>query len=359
MRKALRSARHAAALLVAILIPLLLPAILPAGAQASRRELYSSAGWPLGPYAWIEQQVFEERSRIDLLFAGSSHVWAGIDNPALQAEMAHARHGSAVVRTVGWPRSGYDIVYFVVKDLLAHRKVKALVLYDEVAQDDVQAAAHHWFRYADEPKALSGIPFHDAAALYAASVLGMPRNVLSLLRSNGEPDPAPLTKSIWEGGMHRADLFPERLGALTAHISYGYDPTFVAFAPPPAIARAEIYSAATSAHFRFTETAIPLYQRVFLERIATLAKEHDTTLVFLDIPTFTERKNQTSSEQLCWPRELPGRVRVVGVSPADLFAGLSDNQVQRLYFDEGHFNANGQRFFTEAVASALIQVADE
>jgi hypothetical protein len=237
--------------------------------------------------------------------------------------------------------------------------VKALVLYDEAAQDDVQAAAHHWFRYADEPNALNGIPFHDAAALYAASVLGMPRNLLSLLRPNGEADPAPLTKSIWEGGMHRAELFPERLGALTAHISYGYDPTFEAYAPPPAGARAEIYSTANSARFGFTETAIPLYQRVFLERVAALAKEHDTTLVFLDIPTFTERRNQTSSEHLCWPRELPGRVRVVGVAPAALFSGLSDAQVQRLYFDEGHFNANGQRFFTAAVARALIQVVDD
>lgn len=358
MRAALRSNWHAAALVVAILLPLILPAMLPTRAQPSRRELYSAAGWTLGPYPWLEQQAFDERQPIDLLFAGSSHIWSATDNPALQRALAQSRPGEAVVRTLGWPRSGYDILYFIVKDVLARRAVKTLVICDEVSEDKVQAAAHRWYRYADEPSALNGISLHDAAALYAASVLGMPRNLLSLVRPNLGVDLAPLSKTIWQSH-YRADSFESRLGALSAHIAYDYDPAFEEFEPPASAARAEVYSASTSAHFSFKQTALPPYKRAFLERLASLAKVHDTTLVFLDIPTFNERRNTVSSDRLFWPVELPGRIRVVGLPPAALFAGLSDSEVRRLYYDEGHLNFNGQRFFSAAIADALVQVANE
>jgi hypothetical protein len=359
MRPAIPTQRHAALLAMGILIPALAPCLIPARALPDKRESYSAIGWGLGPFGWIEHQIFDEQTPIDILFAGSSHLWCAIDAPQVQAALEEHRRGPAVVRMLGWPRAGYDALYFIVKDMLDRRPVKVLVIYDEHFENgDVHPAAHRWYRYADEPSAIDGLPWKDSAALYAASVLGMPRNLLSLVRHNRQVDPSPISLNYWQSA-YRADNPADRLGSLAARLNYNYEPNYTDYAPPSPATQAQIYSPATAARFAFTGEATPAYKRVFLERLVAMVAQHGTKLVFMDTPDFDERRNPQITERLCWPRILPGKVWLMGIPPGELFASLSDESVSRLYYDQSHFNESGQRYFTAIVDPALFRVLDE
>lgn len=359
MRPAVRNNRHAALLALALALPLALPRLLPAGAEPPRRELYASSSWNVGPFPWIERQIFQEGEPIDVVFAGSSHIWAAMDPLAIEAAIARHRGAPAVVRTLAWTGAGYDAIYFVIKDLLDHRPVKLVVVYDELRESrGVHSAAHRWFRYRDDPEIVASLPAGAGAALYAAAVLGMPRSLYARLNPSGPLDPSPLSKSTYWETKYRADPIAARAGALTAHLGYPYLPTFVPFTPGPPSAAAVVYGAATGSRFAFTDAPAAPYQRTFLERLVRVVREHGGTLVFLDIPELAERANRQITERLSWPSEFPG-VRLAGAPPAELFAGLSEEEVQRLYFDDTHFNANGQRYFSAAVTPAIVQLIDE
>jgi hypothetical protein len=344
-------------LVAAIALPLLLPVLVPAEALPPRRQVYSAIPWSFGPYAWIERQIFDERTPVDIVFAGASHIWSAIDPPTVQAAIEQHRAGPASVLTLGWTGAGYDSLYFMMKDLLDHRRVKLLVVNDELEESrDVHAVAYRWYRYADEPEALAALPARSAVALYAAAVLGMPRNLYARLMPTERAEP--LGPTYWERE-YRADPVGARGGSLTSHLAYLADPTgFQEFSPKPPV-RALVFSPATQSRFTFQRTAANPYQRVFLERAARLAQERGTTLVFLDLPALAERSNNQVTEQMSWPTELPGDVRLVGVPPAELFGGLSDEEVRRLYFDDKHFNVNGQRYFTAATVPALVELLDD
>ena len=50
---------------------------------------------------------------------------------------------------------------------------------------------------------------------------------------------------------------------------------------------------------------------------------------------------------------------MVGVPPAKFFAGLTPEQARLLYADPGHFNENGQKYFTPLVTPTLLQLYEE
>ena len=49
----------------------------------------------------------------------------------------------------------------------------------------------------------------------------------------------------------------------------------------------------------------------------------------------------------------------MGIPPAVLFRGMSDDTVQGLYADPVHLDATGQAYFTRVITPMLLQVYDE
>ena len=77
-----------------------------------------------------------------------------------------ARHdlGAFRSRTLGWGGSGYDGLFFIARDLLAHRKVRMLVFYDEDSTAaNCNPTAVTWFRFGENGLALAGLPLADKA----------------------------------------------------------------------------------------------------------------------------------------------------------------------------------------------------
>jgi hypothetical protein len=144
-----------------------------------------------------------------------------------------------------------------------------------------------------------------------------------------------------------------------AEIGWGRDPDkFAGIDPlPPSIsAESSILTQFNKDQFQFTQEDIPFYQNLFLERLADLCRRSQIPVAVLNIPQHTERHSDQVIERKNWKEIFGDDVPLIGIPPSKLFAGLSEDELSKLRFDEAHFNANGSRFFTKAMLPAVLQV---
>jgi hypothetical protein len=388
MRPAFSSTKQAAGFALMLLVLLLSPVLLGKRFLPPREEVYSAMTWRYGPFStFIRQQIFEEKGDVDIAFVGSSRMWAGIDTPYVQQKLSEQLGHPATVITLGWAWLGFDAEYFIARDLLEHRKVKMIVIDDEywVAPHVV---ATRWFRYGEDADALGGMPLSIQACYYYASVLGVPKNLLGLLRPSV---PEVITA---EDDVHWREFFHsqnsnERLGSIAMEGWAVPDRPYAAFTPQGNVRPDDVlvYSPATASQFLFPSQPAQLeqmkksaqafaasagfskpqmvaespWQLQFTKQLAGLAREHGTKLVFLHLcPVFIADEPNTPviQERECWPEVLGTNVSMMGIPPAKLFSGLSELDIAKLFFgnDHFHFSKNGQQFFTRVITPTLIQI---
>jgi len=347
------SPRQAAWFAGLCLLILCSPLLLPPSWLNQRETIYSNAPLRIGPYPWLQKKIFYEQRPADLVLAGSSHIWGGVS--ALDAQkMIQGKIGRpAEVFTLGWPWPGYDALYFVTRDLLEKRAVRCLVIYDEACgSEDFHLAAYQWLRFRRDWPVIQGLPFRLVMQAYAASILGVPKLVLSSLRPDGPTDLSP-QEDYWQN-FYKAPPVASQNGALTSHLGLNYDPTFPpapTFAEPPA--QSLVYDAATKGSFRFRGAPLDCLQNHFLEKFVKLAKEHGTQIIFLNIPLFKEAQSDEIVEKQCWPERFSGGVKLIGIRPTELFQGISEEDRQGLFYDPRHFNAHGQELYSRSILPLL------
>jgi hypothetical protein len=334
------------------------PALLARTGWLDRGDVYAAISFNYGPFSWIQQKIFAETSDVDMVFLGSSHLWNCINTPYVQKKLSEQLGREAEVFTLGWPWPGFDAAYVIARDLLDHRRVHTLVIYDEAPSRDVpHPNASRWFRIGEQTDALAGLPLKSQVTLYGVAVLGTPRQLLSLVRPNLVEDPARCRPNYWTKRYRAPNVALER-GALKAHLSFAYNPDYVPFecrsnATP---ADALVYSANTQAEFRFTGPALEPYHLHFARKLARLCHERGTRLVILHPPLFNECRQPVVAERELWPEVLGVPVDIVGIPPAKLFAGLPEADLPRLFYDDVHMNQSGQDLFTALITPALVQL---
>jgi hypothetical protein len=336
-----------------------LPALVGETGCLRRRDVYPAISWTYGPFPWIQQKIFSEKSDVDIAFAGSSHIWNGIDTPYVQRALSAQLGQRAEVFTIAWPWPGFDALYFIAKDLLDHRRVRVLVINDEGGSDNEipQQHASRWFRMGENSEALAGLSFTSQAKLYGGAVLGMPRQLLSMVRPNIVDDPLLARDTYWDN-YYQAPNIAANLGSLRARISYGVSKDFTPFHPRSLAEPTDVmnYSPGKPGPFRFTGPRTLAYNLHFAQKLARLCAERGTHLVVLQMPYFPDRRQKAILVRENWPRVLGAPAEIVGVSPAKLFEGLSDANVQKFFFEDWHLNENGQEFFTPVIAPALLEI---
>jgi hypothetical protein len=367
MRPAFTSTKTAAAFALLLLAVLLSPVLVGKNLLPPREQSYSVQSWGNGPYPWIRNQIFEETNAIDIAFMGSSHIFNAINTPYVQEQLSQKLGRPAVVRTIAWGGSGYDSLYVIAQDLLAQRKVKMIVFYDEnTAPGSRNSAAVSWFRWADNAAALAGLSWRDQSLFYFASLVGMPRNLLCLLRPNL---PAPLIepgkKNYWE--IIAAAPHPvTQLGSLAVGLSFAPTPMSAAaplvdFKPAKGAASADavVFSTVTRTNFIFSSPPLPDWQLHFAGKLAELFREKGVQPVMLHLPVLNEARSPVLAERADWSEIFGGDFKLLGIPPAKLFGGLTDEEVLKLYADPVHFNRNGQEYFTALITPALFQIYEE
>ena len=362
MRPAFASTRQAAAFALLLLVLLLLPALLTKSILPSREQIYSSIWWENGAFPYIDEQIFAEKGDIDIAFVGPSHIWNAINTPYVQEKLSEKLGRPAVVRSICWGGAGYDELYFIVQDLLQHRKVHMVVFYDAYSESDMpNTLAPRWFRFGDNAEALRGLPLRFKASYYFASIIGVPRSLLGMIRSTLPDYPFPSERNYWEI-KNKAESITSRLGSLA--MRGGFTPNVSAMSMPfevytPLITAnpsdACIYSESTKGMFRFT-SILPSWQLHFARKFAGLADESKCKFVLLHLPVVAESRDTTINEREFWPEALHADIAMVGIPPAKLFDGMTDEQVKKLYADPFHFNKNGQDYFTPLVTTSLLDI---
>jgi hypothetical protein len=359
MRPAFSSTRQAAAFGLLLLVLLLAPAFAGKKALPSREAIYSSIWWENGGFPYIDGQIFREHGNMDIVFIGSSHIWAAFNTPYVQEQLAKELGRPAVARTFGWGGPGCDEVYFVAQDLLENRQVRMLVIDDDFNELDLpHLLAPRMFRFGDNAGALDGLPLPVKAAYYFGSIVGLPRNLLALIHTNL---PADMTATnYWQARSHAAN-FAGQLGAFTGHAGFRDNPNaqsepFVEFTPDTGVQSSAVRidsSAETETNFFSPAGNLLPMQLHFMQLLEALASKDDCKLVLIHIPTFEERR----ATHIPVPANLPQPgVVMIGIPPATLFKGLTDDQIRKLYNDSVHLNENGQKYFTELVTPTLLKL---
>jgi hypothetical protein len=169
----------------------------------------------------------------------------------------------------------------------------------------------------------------------------MPRHLLSVLRPN-YIRPSSAADSL--------------LGGRIDHRGY-FGAPYVDWKPtPPVIAPDEmIYGKAPDSAFRFFAEPPPEYQAHFVRLIGRLLKDRGIPLVLLYIPKANERRAHAVEERERWLDYPEIAATMVGVPPARMFRGFTDDEVKR-FFSSDHLNDNGRFYFTRMVTPALVQV---
>jgi hypothetical protein len=358
MSPAFFSTRQAAAFASLLLLLLLLPALMGKSWLPPREQVYSSISWGAGAFPYLHDQIFEEKDDIDIAFMGPSRIWWGIDTPQVQAQLSEKLGRKAVVRSLCWSGPGLDAFYFILQDLLEHRKVRVIVLPDcsTGAGNTAHLFASCYFRLADNAEGIAGLSLRSKLSFYTSAILGMPRNVLGLLRTNL---PAIASDQISWPGYNNITNPALRLGSMVVRKRLGH--TFVSYRPQSSARPADVcvYSGATRQNFHFSSDPIPPMQAAFARKIGALAQEHQVKLVYLDMPETTEMKSSVLEEPAFWPDLFGSNLTMMGVPPAKLFGGMADENILKLFYNYEHFNQNGQEYFTSIITPSLVQTYED
>ena len=356
MRPAFSSSRQVWVFAVSLAVLLALPELAAKTGWLNRRDVYSAIPWKYGPFPWIQQQIFDETGDADVVFMGSSHIWNGVDAPYVQREFSQQLGRDAKVFSLCWPWPGFDALYTVARDLLNRRHVHMLVIYDDGGTDMPHLHSARWFRIGENSEALAGLSWLAQVRLYGGAVLGMPRQLLSMVRPNLLEDPTRVRNTFWDN-YYRAPNLAQQLGTLRARIAYGVSPDFLPFqahgdATPDDVL---VYSRENRAAFHFNPHP-HAYQLHFARKLARLCRQRGTHLVVLRMPLFGESGPIAVSAAELTPDLLGEPIDIVGIPPERLFAGIPQADLPRLFFDDSHLNQNGLEMFTPLINPTLLKL---
>jgi len=306
----------------------------------------------------MHDQIFVEKGDIDIAFIGSSPLYWGIDTPYVQNKMTELLGRPAVVRSLCWHYSGFDALYFIARDLLRHRKVRMIVFCD-MLYPDASNGAHRstskWFLWPEDAPEISGLSMKAKATFYAGAMVGIPRNLLDMIRNNLPPIAS--EEILVKSGYPKLQSPATRLGSLAVTWSSGH--TMTNFTPMGAARPTDacIYTNATRANFQFSSHPVPPTQATFCRKMASLAQENHVKLVYLHFTRTFERTSSVIETSAFWPEVFGGNATMIGIPGAKLFAGVSQEVLtNQLYNDPVHLNRNGQKFFTPLITPALMQI---
>ncbi len=365
MTPAFSSSRRTLAFVVSLVLLFAAPALVAASGGLERRLIYPAIPVRYGPAAWIERQLFENPRDVDIAFMGSSHMWTAVRSRYVKEELSRRLGREAEVFTLAWPRGGFDVLAVVIEDLLAHRHVRMLVIYDEGYEEAPHLLAPRWLSLGPNGDLLRGVPLGPGVGLYGSVVLGLPRHLLSLVRADRLEDPTSPAPDFWTDAYQAPNLASE-LGTLRARLAFGARPGFLPIVPlVPFVADGTatpadvfVYGPETREQFEFDGPPTGPYQLHFARRIAELCRAHGTKLVVLHTPTLRERGATRVIERDFWPGELGAGVELLGIAPARLVAGIDPSKVELLFYEVDHVNQNGQDLFTRLITPALFSIYD-
>ncbi len=350
MFPAIWSNRHAVALIVVVATLLSLPVLMSVAGLPPRDRVYSGIRVETGTVPLDEQQVFEEKGPVDILFVGSSLLVRGLDVNYVEQQLSAQLGRPAKVSRLALKWQGLDMQYMLMHDLLEHRKVGMVVMNMPTLAligDSPHIQAYRWMRWGEFPRSTTALPFRDRMAIYGAEVLGAPRQLVNYLRPNRLVENPQLVRT---------------LGSQSEYGAVGYygGPFVNEPRTPPAIPVDSIFSHGESdPNFDFHGLALGPYHQHWAREIGNLANQYHVSFAMMHIPEDTEKGMTTVPERMYWPEAIGiPSAPVLGIPAATLFRDTLPAEVDNYYYDQ-HFNDNGRELFTRAITPALLALYEK
>jgi hypothetical protein len=237
------------------------------------------------------------------------------------------------------------------------------VVYEDYNSQNRNNKSPVWFRFREDAGTLAGLPVSQQAYFYFASMVGLPRNLLCLIRPNLAADMQ--VRNYWEKHYGSVNLIAN-LGSTTSELAFDARPKpevdssipFVSFSPANGAVASDacIYSKTTRTNFEFSTKPLPVWQVHFMRLFAEMTTRYNCQLTMLHIPDLADVRSSRIDELAFWPEIFGTNLVMLGVPPAKMFGSLSDEDIHKLYFNPGHLNKNGQVYFTSLILPSLMQI---
>lgn len=337
---------HALIFVVLVFFFISLPVFLFWTGLPAREAVFAAAPSIAGNFPFLYRQIFKEKSEIDLLLLGGSTLWCGVKAPLVEEKLSAASGKPANVVTFGHSYATYDLEYYLLEKLLERRKIHLAILLHpnvEYVADWPHRLAEYWFTLRDWDM-LSGAPLSRKICMYSQVVLGAPRRLLSLFRTDESGQYTYLCDQhgylLWPCG------FSRDFGRTRA--------PFTEFHPaPPKLPAARLFFSTNAAGFAFYDQPLGAYQARYFNQCISLLRSKGIPVVILHTPYFFEDPDRVI-ERLDTGLIDDKGVDIMGVPARILFNGLNQEQKMLLYSDHLHLNSNGAEFFTTAISEGIV-----
>jgi hypothetical protein len=338
---------HAIVFALLVFLLLGLPLLLAASGQPSKEALFAAVPASAGDFQYLYRQIYQEKSDIDVLFLGSSTLWFGVDVPMVHKELVADYRKDKTVLMLGHAFSGYDLDYYLLKELLSRRKVRLAFLISPniyfVFSDWPHKYTDYWFTLQDW-NMLSGLSFPKKLSMYSQTVLGGLRQLLSLVRPNE-------AFRLWQ----QCDRTLGYMPCLTGFTQGGdRHLPFKEFRPaPPQLPAEALFFSSNPASFGFFDKPLAEYEWKYFRQCVDLLHARGIPVVLIHTPYFLEAPDLVT-ERLDIGLFNDKNTDIMGVPHRVLFNGLDEEKRKLFYFDHLHLNANGAEFFTKAVCRGIV-----
>lgn len=291
--------------------------------------------------AYIGKKTFSTEGQIDILFAGPSSIMVGVNARQIQEILRYIMKKNDIsVENFAHPRMGYESDYYILRDLISRRKVKAVIL---GVENRGQTRVHRITRFIWNPLT-DWEPAEISAEMFAEKFLDSLSTIVRFY--SGEKHDVPPKDEKYNGGFLKTHGYSE------GHLQKA----FVTKKMQPPILNLESF------HLRpedSIETGIyPAFQEHFLKKIIDLAHENNILLYLMHTPSihhYPMSKVPVSSFREKSSVDVP----VLGISTSRFFNTTNWEDVHDFYFNEEHFNANGAAGFSQFLVSPMKEVYEK
>lgn len=163
---------------------------------------------------FFRKEIFEKTEPVDWLFVGPCTVWWHIHPEIIAEEVAKASGKKVTALNLGYNHFGSEVSALLLKDFLAHRSVRNVVLATPRFNDGLSFPhpdSHQWWLYGQDSDLLQNVRWRDRFSLYSASVMG------SLTHFNRRIfNPPPITRPTPLNDQDGSKILPSK----EAHIPY-------------------------------------------------------------------------------------------------------------------------------------------
>lgn len=284
---------------------------------------------------WVYERIHFDPTPIDIAFVGTSRTGLSLHSRRLEEDLAR-RGVAAKAVTLYQVRSGINMQYVLVKELLDNRKVKLLVL--EMAEREERKSHEDFIYLADSSDILSEPIFINPS--YLLDVSRLPgRQVKLFLRTQ-------LQRLGWSGPEF---VLPPYVGPNLDHAEFITTLDGVRHPRDDLHTREEMEELRIKEERSYTPTLLPIFlsdiefriPRYYEQRILDLAQAHGTKVAFLYAPRYGG------------PEQPPPFARYQ--ERAQLINPWSQLNDPRFWADENHVNWTGAQRMTDFVADALAR----